>query len=912
MCPRLVVFLLAGASLGAARLPVAFERNTGQAPAEVRVLAPGAIALLDGGAFRSRGIEIRLAGADRRATPTTLDPLPGHTNYFLGGDPARWRTGIAQYARVRYRNVYPGIDLVFHGSEYDFAIAPHADPARIGLEFRGARPHLEQGDLVAGPLRQHRPRAHQVVHGSRREVAAEFILCGRSARFRLGPYDASVPLVIDPVIEFVTYLGGSRAETTTTVAVDGSGNIYVGGATNSGDFPTTSGPLGTSNPAGRYSAFVTKLSPDGSTILYSTYLGGDGDSGGSGMVVDAAGNAYLTGSTLAGAHFPVTPGGYRTYPDYGFIAKLSPTGDGLLYSAVFTASPSSIAIDAAGSAYVTGIAAGDFVSTPGVFQRSLAPGVCMGLHGNTGPCQDSFILKLRPDGAGPVYATYLGGADTELARGIAVDSAGNAVVTGETVSANFPVTPNAIQPSFHGKVVLGPTSYGDAFVTKLNAAGSALVYSTYLGGSAAEFGMAVALDPAGNAYAAGNTSSIDFPTTPGVLHPTYIGTPPSPPGSGGNGFLTRIDPSGRLLASTFLPPFAGTLAVDGGGYAYLNMANPLDYSPCVEPKITILTPSADAIADAGASGAGPSGSSRLVLDGKGFAYVAGMTSARIFFATPGTVQPEYGGGDSDAFVARFALSGVPRTAVRCGVNAATQWPGEISVVPEGAVAPGEIFTLYGSALGPDTGVAADASSDHVPAMLAGTRVLFDGLPAPLLWVQANQINAVVPYGVNAPSTAMTIERNGETYGPWKLPVADAVPGIFTMDGSGTGQAAALNEDGTPNSPSHPAAKGSVIAFYATGAGRLDPPLPDGAIAGTVLPLPQPHLGVSVRIGSFDAPVEYGGAAPGLVNGAIQVNVRVPEGAPTGDAVPVVVYFGNYGSGVAGWTSLPGRATIAIR
>jgi len=914
---RSVSLLLAVSSLGAAQLPLVFERNAGQARKDVRFLGRGGaeqIALLDGGSFRTHGVEIRLARGNPRAVAVGLQPLPGKSNYFIGSDAARWRTGVAQFRQVRYHDVYPGIDLVFHGREYDFVVTPQSDPARIQLEFGGrVRPRLDSGDLVAGELRQKRPRAYQVLRGERQEVAADFVLAGRVARFRLGPYDRSLPLVIDPAIAFVSYLGGAGADTATSVAVDAAGNIYAAGSTNSGDFPTTPGSLKTGKPAGRYMAFVTKLSPDGSTILYSTYLGGDGDSAASGLQVDAAGNAYVTGA--AGQNYPTTPGAYQTSPAWGFLTKLGPAGDRLVYSAVIPAWPSAIAIDAAGSAFVTGSADPSFVSTPGAFQRSLAPVTCPGYRPSQAdaPCIHAFVLKLRPDGSAPAYATFLGGTDNDSASAIAVDTAGNAIVTGNTESGDFPVTAGAIQSSFHGKIVFGPETFGDGFVTKLNAAGSGLVYSTYLGGANRDVGLALALDGAGNAYVAGITESADFPTTPGVLHATYIGSPPIMPGSGGNGFVTKIDPGGRLVYSTFLSASTSAIAIDGGGYAYFEAsASGTCFGP---PFFSILSPRADAMVDSGAGGVGAAGSSPLVLDGKGFAYVAGSTGVQVFLATPGSAQSQYGGGDADAVVTKIALLGnanSARTSVACGVNSATQWPGLISLTANGTVAPGEIFTIYGTGLGPDTGMTAQISGGAVATALGGTRVLFDGLPAPLLWVQSSQINTVVPFAIQASSTAMTIERNGAAYGPWKLPVAPAVPGIFTIDSSGNGQAAVFNQDGTLNSASNPAHRGSVIVIYATGAGQMDPPMADGAIAPLALPLPKPRLGIAVRVGGFDATLQYAGAAPGLVAGAIQVNALVPDGVPVGDAVSLVFYADGYGSGLPGYTFLAGRATVAIR
>src|ERR1039457_1815377 len=336
----ILIFLVG--SLAAAQLPMVFEPNVGQAAADVQFLSRSGVdsfALLDGGSFRLDGVEIRLNGANPHVPGAGLDPLPGRSNYFFGADPRHWHTDMEQFGQVRYRGVYPGIDLTFHGREYDFVIAPHADPSRIRLACRGGSgPHLDNGDLVVSPFRQKRPQAYQIVDGKRREVAADFVLSGSSARFRLGPYDRRAPLVIDPVIVFATYLGGSGNDVGESVGVDAAGNIYVSGST----------------------GFVTKLSPDGSTVLYSTLIAGASSAA---MVVDASGNAYLTGS-VSGV-FPAAAGAYQTTPAAGYIAKLNPTGAQLLYSALISGYPSAIAIDSAGAAYVTGstVPGSNFVTT---------------------------------------------------------------------------------------------------------------------------------------------------------------------------------------------------------------------------------------------------------------------------------------------------------------------------------------------------------------------------------------------------------------------------------------------------------------------------------------------------------------------------------------------------------------------
>jgi len=904
MPKRAAIVIFLTTSLAAAELPLVFEHNNGQAAGDVRFLSRAgreSVALLDGGAFRIHGIEVRLAGANPAATVSGVNPLPGRSNYFAGGDPKRWHTNIEQFGQVRYRDVYPGIDLAFHEREYDFIVAPHSDPSRIRLVFPGnSHPQLDNGDLVVPPFRQQRPRAYQTIDGQRRDVAAEFVLSGNTARFRLGPYDRRAPLVIDPTIIFATYLGGSGVDVGNSIAVDPSGNIYVAGMTSSTDFPVTTAP----NP-NELGAFVTKLSPDGSTILYSTVLGGAEANGV--VVVDANGNAYVTG--VAGGNFPTTSGAYQSSPGVGFMTKLSPTGQ-LLYSALIGGSPDAIAVDSAGAAYVTGSADASLVTTPGAFQTTTAPGNCPQLNQHEPPplCANAFVLKLKPDGSAPVYATFLGGVGPDVGAAIAVDAGGNAVVTGMTASNNFPVTANALQSTFGGAPPpVGPNVYGDAFVTKLNPAGSALVFSTYLGGSGGDGGSTVAIDSAGYIYVSGATSSPNFPVTPGALVTVFpnAGTSQGAFGPLPSGFVVKLAPNGSALAYGTYMAAGNVIGVDQTGYVYLYGSGP----PPV-PTIEILNQTGTALVSSGGSGMALSGSAPGVLDGKGFIYQTGQISpGQSFFATSGAVQPTYRAANYTAYVTKLSLANTPRMWIATAVNAATQLPGiAYADFWSGNVAPGEIITIYGTLLGPDVGVAAPSGS--VPVSLGGVKVLFDGTPAPLLWAQSNQINAIVPFEVQAPTTGMSIEYGGSTYGPVKLPVVTTVPGIFTIGGSGGGQAAVLNQDGTLNSASNPAAKGSIVSIYATGAGLMNSPMTDGAITPSTPPFPVPQLNVQVEIGGVSATVQYAGAAPGLVAGAIQVNAYVPAGAPSGSSIPVVLNIGGYVSSYG--TVQPANATIAIQ
>jgi hypothetical protein len=552
--------------------------------------------------------------------------------------------------------------------EYDYVVAPGTDPGVIKLAIDGAESMAldGQGDLVlhasGGDVVEHAPVVYQEVGGVRQPVSGRFVLEGDGqVGFALGAYDPSRPLIIDPVLSYSTYLGGAGGDAGFGIAVDTAGNAYVTGETGSTDFPTTSGAdqksLGGSRDAfvtkldatgtalvystylggtafdtshgitvdtagnayvtgwtgstdfpttagafqttfgGYYDAFVTKLNPTGTALVYSTYLGGTGYDESQGIAVDATGNAYVTGDTVS-ADFPTTAGAFQTL--YGgnedvFVTKLDATGTALAYSTYLGGTRNSdegwgIAVDTAGNAYVTGETGSiDFPTTAGAFQTSLQV---------PGGYYNAFVTKLNPTGTDLVYSTYLGGTGgLDIGYGIAVDVAGNAYVTGITESTDFPTTAGAFQTTFGG--------YTDAFVTKLDATGTALVYSTYLGGTAFEESRGIAVDATGNAYVAGSTVSIDFPTTAGAFHTTF--------GGYYDAFVTKLDATGTALVySTYL-----------GGASD-------DY------------------------GLG------IAVDTAGNAYVTGETNSADFPTTAGAFQTSSGSSypQFDAFVAKFALSTV--------------------------------------------------------------------------------------------------------------------------------------------------------------------------------------------------------------------------------------------------------------
>ena len=541
-------------------------------------------------------------------------------NYFIGNEPEKWRTNIPTYRTVLYREAYEGIDLKFYGNnrqmEYDIVVNPGGDPSRVAFQYNGAEKLevAENGDLLIHlkeetKLVQRKPVVYQEIEGKRiaregsfniwrirqssndseggieadptakcvagLEVQSRDYIC----RLELGAYDERYPLVIDPVLVYSTYLGGSASDSSPEwlineeaagIAVDASGNAYVTGVTTSSDFPTMNA-LQPSN-RGNYDAFVTKINPSGTALVYSTYLGGDthyyvhyGSSGsthGNGIAVDASGNAYVTGGTTSN-DFPTRNALYPNFMSWSpqledaFVTKINPSGTALVYSTYLGGQGNDygngIAVDASGNAYVTGLTISfDFPRMNLLFPTKL------------GGTVDAFVTKIDPSGTALVYSTYLGGSSGDDGRGIAVDASGNAYVTGYTASSDFPTTINALDPTLRGS--------SDAFVTKINPSGTALVYSTYLGGSGSDDGNGIAVDASGNAYVTGLTASSNFPTE-NPLYPHISG--------GRDVFVARIafEPSvvnmvvsGTTLYASYVP--GGLWTWNGNAWSRIHPSSP--------------------------------------------------------------------------------------------------------------------------------------------------------------------------------------------------------------------------------------------------------------------------------------------------------------------------------------------------
>ena len=665
--------------------PMYFEQNVGQTDAQVRFLsrgpsysvfltrsgpvfslaatsrAPVACKLPSCAKAARKADVVRMAFANANPDPATegVDRQPGKSHYFIGNDRNRWHSNVAHFAKVRYRKVYPGVDVLFYGNqsklEYDFVVAPGANPRQIALDLDGVRSMRVDpaGDLVlstaGGELVQHRPIVYQQIGGQRIAVEGRYALKTRTrVGFELGRYDARAPLVIDPMFGFSTYLGGSAGDAATAVVVDAEGNTYVVGRTNSMDLVP-----GEIHDTGYVTVvFVTKFDVIGN-VLYTTYLGGSsgGDTGDS-IAVDAIGRAYVAGATCS-EDFPVVNAAQDHLAGVcdAFVARLAADGSALDYATYFGGSgnepydgydtvedrPSTVhvAVDAGGNAYFTG----------GTGSMDLPVVNALQSEHRVDPAYagypDAFLAKLGPDGGTVVYATYLGGSRGDTATGIAVDGNGNAYVVGRTNSPDFPV----VSPM---QAALATEGYDDAFVAEISADGTSLVYSTFLGGSYYDRAAAVAVDAAGSAYVTGFSNSPEFPFSvfptdcPGLNPPTYAH----------KAFVAKVAPLGQGLSYNAClkgaDPYA--IAVDASGNVYLTgyTSSAADF-PTVDPMQPNPSPWGDTDAfvsklEAGGAtllfstylgGSSADMGNGIAVDAGGIVHVVGATSSDDFPTTSG-------------------------------------------------------------------------------------------------------------------------------------------------------------------------------------------------------------------------------------------------------------------------------------
>jgi uncharacterized repeat protein (TIGR01451 family) len=677
------------------QLPLVFQQNVGQAgaPSKIRFVAqlPGGqvflgshgamLAAMDGKGHADV-VGLRLVGAAADTPLLGTQPQSGRVNYLIGSDPSKWRRNIKAYGAVRADGVYPGIDLVWHSSatapsqlEYDFLVAPGADPSKIELGLEGASAvHLDKSggislELGKSTFTQAAPLVYQTIDGKRRKVSGHFALGAHDTLgFTIGRYDHTQPLTIDPLV-YSTFLGGSSTDQAFAVASDSAGDTFVTGSTSSLDFPTVSPYQGSlaGGSTTKNDEFITEINPAGTAVVYSTYLGGTGANsctscaeGGKGIAVDASGSAYVVGSTVS-TDFPVTAGAYQTTNSSGIqmgvVTKLSPSGNALAYSTYLPGgTPAGVAVDSSGQASVAGTASST-LPTAAAFQPTF--GGCPSIAGS---CTDAFVTKFNAAGSALVYSTFLGGANLDVGSGVAVDALGNTYVTGETASSNFP-TASPYQAALAGGAnpTSGPPSHYDAFLTKVSPTG-ALTYSTYLGGTASDFGNAVAVDSSGSAYVTGNTLSSDFPTV-GAVQPSATGS----------AFLTKFNPSGSALVySTYLGGGGANdsaetglaISVDGSGDAAIGGKTNSTAFPTQSPTqscttssgfVTEYNPAGSAyVISTCFGGSGTNAVNGLAFDGSGRIHFAGLTtSTQANFPAVAPIYPTKPGA-TDAFVAEIS------------------------------------------------------------------------------------------------------------------------------------------------------------------------------------------------------------------------------------------------------------------
>lgn len=670
----------------AAARPVVFERNDGQTDARARFVARAAgFRLFVAGDAISIGlatpsgqhaVRIDFDGASRSAAVSGEQPLAGRVNYLRGANPESFVTGVPTFGAVRIQDLYPGIDVIAYGRdgeiEYDFVVAPGADASALRLRLSGGGPIAidSDGDLVVttpgGQLRHRRPVAFEIASGIRTAVPARFRIVGTDRiAFDVARRDPSASLVIDPVLSYSAYVAGGGDESGAGVTVDAAGNAYLAGGTSSLDFPATAGTVSPA-PIGAADGFVAKVAPDGASYVFCTYIGGIGDDGVARVIADAAGNLYLCGGT-ASTDFPTTAGAFDT--SYGggafdgFAAKLAPGGASIVYSTFLGGSGddgiASIADDASGNAYLTGGAtSANYPTTPGAFDTSNQS--LVGLP-------DAVVTKLNAAGSALVYSTFLGAAfNLDGGTSIAVDAGGFAYVGGAT-NGGFPTKGGSFDTSFNGGSF-------DGFVTKVNATGSDLVYSTYLGGSDEDYVFGLAIDGSGNAYVTGYTPSTNFPTTGGAFQPAI--------GGGFDAYVSKLNATGGgLTYSSFIGgsgneglssnggtelQIAGGIAVDGAGNAYVTGFTDSADFPVVAAWQRARAGGFDAfVAKVNAAGSSKIYASYLggALEERGLgiavtaggdAFVTGFTVSQNFPTTAGAVRTTPGGnGLSDGFIARI-------------------------------------------------------------------------------------------------------------------------------------------------------------------------------------------------------------------------------------------------------------------
>lgn len=653
------------AALG--KLPLYFEPNQGQADPAVRyisrgggftTLLTGQEAIFSNSSLRTP-LRLEFVNAQNSKEVEAQEKLPGISNYFYGKDPSKWTTDVPHYAKVRFRNVYPGVDVVFYNGEqrleYDLVVAPGSDPSVIALRWQGADGMRldKSGDLVlmtsAGEIRQRRPVVYQEIDGQKVAVQASYLMkdSGRVG-FELAQWDRKQPLVIDPQIFYSTFVGGSGAEDIGGIAADPSGAIYLTGGTASVDLPLSNAFQTAYGDRG--DAFVSKLAIGGGALVYSTYLGGEFLDQAYGIAADSAGNAYVTGLT-GSFGFPVTTNAYQkdfTGSQDAFVTKLSPFGNNLVFSTFLGTGDTfetgwGILVDKSNSPIVVGTTnSSTFPVTNGAFDRSYNGGL------------DIFATKLDPQGRQIVFSTFIGGNLDDYPTSTTTDLAGEIYVGGYTASTNFPATTNSFDPSHNG--------IEDGFFLKLSQTGDRLIFATYLGGSGFDAVWGVGVEPGGRILVTGETSSTNFPTTANAYERTMRGV--------SDAFVTRFTSTGeKMIAGSLLGStrreFGRAIQPGPGGHlivAGYSESNNFPSTPDAfgsssnffgDVFLTILRPLGETLQFSSIVPGSFSDEPRaMTVDASGELYIAGRTNSPDYITTTGAYDTSYNNG-IDAFVTRI-------------------------------------------------------------------------------------------------------------------------------------------------------------------------------------------------------------------------------------------------------------------
>lgn len=899
---------------------------------DVKFLSDGAGAPLD----------MRLIGAKPSAAEGCGDP-GANVNYLLGPR-SQWRTGKV-FSSVCYRAAYPGVDLTYYGRdgqlEVDFRVGPGADPSAIQIEWHGAKKVelSRSGELTVstphGRIRWAAPILYQQTGEERRRIDGGFRLLGRNrVGFVTSAYDHGRELVIDPVAVFSTFLGGSAANLVRGTAVDSSGNVYVTGHSSSLDLPVTKGAYQTGYGGGTSDVLtgdvmIAKYSPSG-TLLFLTYLGGQKDDCGWGIAVDASGSVYVTGYTNS-TDFPVTQGviqtkfGGFTGSSYiftlgdAFVSKLSGDGTKLIYSTYLGGlgddGAFAIAVDASGDAYITGTTNSNaFPTSPTAFQKSL--------HGSGGQEYypafgfplvggDAFVSKLNPTATALLYSTFVGGTGDDVATTIALDGLGNAYIGGYTLSYDYPTTTGALKSSFSGAE--GQNEFfieGDGFITKLNPSGSALVYSTYVGGSGDDCIAGLTVDGSGDVFATGNTTSPDFQTTSGSFQPKYAGPTVLPffvDQLFGDAFLLKLNPAGnQLVFSTY---FGGSGDDYGMGLALDSLGNVIltgftdspDFpvtSNALHAQLAGPQPSMDDVilGDAFVAQFSPTGSRiyatyvggtlddaglSAAVSSSGAAYVGGSTYSPDFpvvNAAQATFTGKTGLFTGNAFV--LGISGFgPQNPGVPSIDSVLNASGETP-----SIAPNTWIEIKGgnlSAATPRIWQSSDFVGGQLPTQLNNLSATINGEHAFVYYISGTQVNVLTPADAATGTAHVVVTSPQGSSSIFNVQMQAYAPGFFQF--GGTPYVAATHADGSYIAPaalypglSTPAKPNETVVIYGNGFGAVTPAVVNGSVAqsGTM------PVNPVISIGGVQAQVVFAGL---VAPGEFQFNVVIPPNLPSGDA-----------------------------